>query len=102
MKIYTIDSFLNIIFKNISTNFLKIKNYNIIDEDENLKWNFIIKKYWKIFKNKKLFSDFREFFTENSEKDIDKYIETIKNLIDAVEIFNFTFRKPKFLFKREI
>lgn len=81
IKIYTIDAFLNIIFRNLVTNFLRIKNYTIIDEEEN---NYYYKKILEnIFKDKKLFSDFREFFSENSEKAVDKYIDTIKKLIDG-------------------
>ena len=35
IKIYTIDAFLNIIFKNIVINLMKIKSYSLIDEAEN-------------------------------------------------------------------
>lgn len=81
MKIYTIDSFLNTIFKNIVVNFLKIKSYTMIEDEEN---NYYYKKILEgIFKDKNLFFEFKEFFSENSEKNVDNYINIIKNLIDG-------------------
>ena len=81
LKIYTIDAFLNIIFKNIVVNLMKIKSYSLIDEDENSAYYKKILE--SIFTNKKLFNDFKNFFTENSEKNIDKYISIIGNLISS-------------------
>ena len=81
LKIYTIDAFLNIIFKNIVVNLMKIKSYSLIDEDENSAYYKKILE--SIFTNKKLFNDFKNFFTENSEKNIDKYILIIRNLISS-------------------
>ena len=81
LKIYTIDAFLNIIFKNIVVNLMKIKSYSLIDEDENS--TYYKKILESIFTNKKLFNDFKNFFTENSEKNIDKYISIIGNLISS-------------------
>lgn len=81
IKIYTIDSFLNTIFKNIVVNFLKIKSYTMIDDEDN---DYYYKKILEgIFKDKNLFGEFKDFFNENSEKNIDKYIKIIKNLIDG-------------------
>ncbi len=81
IKIYTIDSFLNIIFKNIVINFLKIKSYTMIEDEEN---DYYYKKILEnIFKDKSLFCEFKEFFNENSEKNIDTYIKIIKDLIDG-------------------
>ena len=81
LKIYTIDAFLNIIFKNIVVNLMKIKSYSLIDEEENSAYYKKILE--SIFTNKKLFNDFKNFFTENSEKNIDKYISIIGNLISS-------------------
>ena len=36
-----------------------------------------------IFTNKKLFNDFKNFFTENSEKNIDNYISVVNELISS-------------------
>ena len=63
LKIYTIDAFLNIIFKNIVINLMKIKSYSLIDEAENSA--YYKKVLESIFTNKKLFNDFKNFFTEN-------------------------------------
>ena len=81
LKIYTIDAFLNIIFKNIVINLMKIKSYSLIDEAENSA--YYKKVLESIFTNKKLFNDFKNFFTENSEKNIDNYISVINELISS-------------------
>ena len=81
IKIYTIDSYLNIVFKKIVTNLIKIKNYSIVSDEEN---EYYYKKILEaIFSNKNLFVDFKEFFFENSEKDVENYIKTIKKLIEG-------------------
>ncbi|MCI5725243.1 UvrD-helicase domain-containing protein, partial [Fusobacterium sp.] len=81
IKIYTIDSFLNIIFKNIVVNFLNIKTYTMIDDDENI---YYYKKILEnIFRDKDLFRRFKDFFIDNSEKSVDKYLEIIANLING-------------------
>ena len=79
LKIYTIDAFFNVIFKNIVTNLMKIKSYTMLDEEDN---SIYYKKVLEnIFNNDKLFNDFKNFFTENSEKNIDNYISIIQRLI---------------------
>ena len=81
LKIYTIDAFFNIIFKNIVTNLMKIKSYTMLDEEDN---SIYYKKVLEnIFNNEKLFNDFKNFFTENSEKNIDNYISIIQRLISS-------------------
>ena len=81
LKIYTIDAFFNIIFKNIVTNLMKIKSYTMLDEEDN---SIYYKKVLEnIFNNEKLFNDFKNFFTENSEKNIDNYILIIQRLISS-------------------
>ena len=81
LKIYTIDSFFNIIFKNIVTNLMKIKSYTMLDEEEN--FSYYKKVLENIFNNEKLFNDFKNFFTENSENNIDNYISIIQRLISS-------------------
>ncbi|PHH97665.1 UvrD-helicase domain-containing protein [Fusobacterium nucleatum] len=79
LKVYTIDAFFNIIFKNIVTNLMKIKSYTMLDEEDN---SIYYKKVLEnIFNNDRLFNDFKNFFTENSEKNIDNYITIIQRLI---------------------
>ena len=81
LKIYTIDAFFNIIFKNIVTNLMKIKSYTMLDEEDN---SIYYKKVLEnIFNNDRLFNDFKNFFTENSEKNIDNYISIIQRLISS-------------------
>ena len=81
LKIYTIDAFFNIIFKNIVTNLMKIKSYTMLDEEDN---SVYYKKVLEnIFNNDRLFNDFKNFFTENSEKNIDNYILIIQRLISS-------------------
>ena len=81
LKIYTIDAFFNIIFKNIVTNLMKIKSYTMLDEEDN--FSYYKKVLENIFSNEKLFNDFKNFFTENSEKNIDNYISIIQRLISS-------------------
>ena len=81
LKIYTIDAFFNIIFKNIVTNLMKIKLYTMLDEEDN--FSYYKKVLENIFNNEKLFNDFKNFFTENSEKNIDNYISIIQRLISS-------------------
>ncbi len=81
LKIYTIDAFFNIIFKNIVTNLMKIKSYTMLDEEDN--FSYYKKVLENIFSNNRLFNDFKNFFTENSEKNIDNYILIIQRLISS-------------------
>ena len=81
LKVYTIDAFFNIIFKNIVTNLMKIKSYTMLDEEDN--FSYYKKVLENIFNNEKLFNDFKNFFTENSEKNIDNYILIIQRLISS-------------------
>ena len=81
LKIYTIDAFFNIIFKNLVTNLMKIKSYTMLDEEDN--FSYYKKILENIFNNEKLFNDFKNFFTENSEKNIDNYISIIQRLISS-------------------
>lgn len=81
LKIYTIDAFFNIIFKNIVTNLMKIKSYTMLDEEDN--FSYYKKVLENIFNNDRLFNDFKNFFTENSEKNIDNYILIIQRLISS-------------------
>ena len=81
LKIYTIDAFFFFIFKNIVTNLMKIKSYTMLDEEDN---SVYYKKVLEnIFNNDRLFNDFKNFFTENSEKNIDNYILIIQRLISS-------------------
>ena len=53
----------------------------MLDEEEN--FSYYKKVLENIFSNEKLFNDFKNFFTENSEKNIDNYISIIQRLISS-------------------
>ena len=79
LRIYTIDAFINVIFKNLATNILKIKQYSMIDEEENEKYYKLVLE--EVFANKKVFSEYKEFFKDNAEKNIDNFLSIMKKLI---------------------
>lgn len=80
LKIYTIDSFTNTIFKKAIAPYLKIYSYEIIDKDENRK--ILIKTFEKLFENREDFNLFKSFLEDNSEKDMDNYINLIGDIIN--------------------
>lgn len=80
LKIYTIDAFTNMIFKKAIAPYLKIYSNEIIDDDENRKILFRVLD--KLFSNKDDFGKFKEFLKDNSERDMDKYVDLIKNLLN--------------------
>lgn len=79
LRIYTIDAFTNLIFKKAIAPYLKIYSYEIIDEEENKKTIFRILD--KLFTNKEDFAKFKEFLKDNTERDIDNYINLIDKLL---------------------
>lgn len=79
VKIYTIDGFINSLFKNVVAPYLNVLNYDIIDDTENDE--ILNKCLEKIIENKKEFSVFKEFFEKNTERNIENYLSSIKNLI---------------------
>lgn len=79
LRIYTIDAFTNLIFKKAIAPYLKIYSYEIIDEEKNKKTIFKILD--KLFTIKEDFAKFKEFLKDNTERDIDNYIELIDKLL---------------------
>lgn len=79
LRIYTIDAFTNLIFKKAIALYLKIYSYEIIDEEENKKTIFRILD--KLFTIKEDFAKFKEFLKDNTERDIDNYIDLIDKLL---------------------
>lgn len=79
LRIYTIDAFTNLIFKKVIAPYLKIYSYEIIDEEENKKTIFKILD--KLFTIKEYFAKFKEFLKDNTERDIDNYIDLIDKLL---------------------
>ena len=79
LGIYTLDSFKINIFKNAIAPMKEIFSYEIIDDEENSE---ILKKVFeKISDDRELFSQFEEFFSDNVERDVEKYIGILKNLV---------------------
>lgn len=79
LGIYTLDSFKITIFKNAIAPMKEVFSYEIIDDEENSE---ILKKVFeKISDNRELFSQFEEFFSDNVERDVERYIEILKNLV---------------------
>lgn len=79
LRIYTIDAFTNLIFKKAIAPYLKIYSYEIIDEEENKKTIFKILD--KLFTIKEDFAKFKEFLKDNTEREIDNYIDLIDKLL---------------------
>lgn len=81
MKIYTIDGFINAIFKTAIAPTLGLTAYEIVDDDEN---NDILNRLFeKIFKKKESFEIFKSFLESNAEKNLENYLEIIKMLINS-------------------
>lgn len=78
LGIYTLDSFKTTIFKNAIAPMKEVFTYEMINDDENRE---ILKKVFeKISENEELFSEFEGFFSENLERDVEKYINILQNL----------------------
>lgn len=80
LKIFTIDAFTNLLFKNAVAPYLKLYTYEIVDDDEN--HDVLVATFQKLFENENAFNIFREFLEDNSEKDMENYISLIKNIIN--------------------
>ena len=70
----------NTIFKKAIAPYLKIYSYEIVDEEENRK--ILIRTFEKLFENREDFNLFKSFLEDNSEKDMDRYVELIRNIIN--------------------
>lgn len=82
IKIYTIDAYINMIFKRIIAPYLKIYSYDItLNEKE--KYEMLNETFKNIFENKEIFKNFKDFADMNTEKNMDNYIELIKNLLNS-------------------
>lgn len=79
LAIYTLDAFKILIFKNAIAPMKEIFAYEIIDEGQN---NEILKRVFeRITESKEKFNKFEEFFSENLERDAEKYIELLGKII---------------------
>lgn len=86
IRISTIDGFTNKIFKNAIAPYFNIYNYETLDEETD---EFYSKILIKIIENENNFEDFKFIFDEKKEKkNIKKYMEIIKEILDM---------RPKFV-----
>ncbi|MGM0502787.1 MAG: UvrD-helicase domain-containing protein, partial [Bacillota bacterium] len=80
IKIYTIDSFVNTIFKQAIAPYLNIYDYQIIDSSSNQE---IVEAVFKrILDNKNYFEQMEEFLSDNLERDIETYINLLQKIIN--------------------
>jgi len=94
IKIYTIDGFLNSIFKKAIAPFLNIYSYEMIDDNQNDEILEMVLQ--QIINSPRHFAKLKEFFNRNIERDIDNYIKLIKSIL--YERWKFMLIKPQ---KRE-
>lgn len=80
INIYTIDSFINRIFKKAVAPYLGIYNYEIVEDNEN---DEIIEMVFKrVLDNKNDFVQLERFLTATVDRKIDKYISLIKSIVN--------------------
>ncbi len=82
LRIYTIDSFINTIFKTTIAPYLKIFSYEIVDSNSEENTKILLKCFESILEKAEIFEKFRFFLENKTERRFDKYISTIKNLIE--------------------
>ena len=88
IRISTIDGFTNKIFKNAIAPYFNIYNYETLDEETD---EFYSKILIKIIENKDNFEDFKFIFDEKKEKkNIKRYMEIIKEILDMRPKFGLT------------
>ncbi|WP_408956574.1 UvrD-helicase domain-containing protein [Natroniella sp. ANB-PHB2] len=98
VKVYTIDSFINNIFSQAIAPYLDIYSYEIVDDEQNRE---ILEKVFKeLLTNPADFELLEKFLTENVERNVDNYIELIKQLLK--DRWKFLLIKRKERAKREV
>jgi ATP-dependent exoDNAse (exonuclease V) beta subunit len=80
INIYTIDSFINQIFKKAVAPYLDIYQYEIMEDSENE--DVIAEVFKRILDNSDDFKLMERFLWENTERDIDKYIDLIAKVLN--------------------
>jgi len=80
LKIYTIDGFTNLLFKKAIAPHLNIYTYEMVEESKNR--IFYEKILDRLLEQDRYFDILKEFFQNNAEKNIDTYIDLIKNILD--------------------
>ena len=87
IKIYTIDAFTNQIFGRGIAPFLELYNYQIIDESQN---EDVIEELLKIIlNNEEYYNRLQSFLEENTARDLDPYLNFIKEIVNNAWKFMF-------------
>lgn len=86
IKIYTIDAFTNQIFSRGIAPFIELYNYQIIDQSQNEE---IIEELLKIIlNNKKYYEQLQSFLEANTARDLEPYLNFIKEIVNNAWKFN--------------
>ncbi len=81
LKIYTIDGFINNIFKSVISPYLKVYSYDVENDSEE---EIYLKCFEKIIKNRSDFDKFKTFLQNRTDRNLDNYISLLKKLIPQV------------------
>ncbi|MGL5964180.1 MAG: UvrD-helicase domain-containing protein, partial [Fusobacteriaceae bacterium] len=79
LRIYTIDGFINRIFRSVIAPYMGIENYSLIDSDEEIEITGRLLE--KIFGDKNSFQIFKSFLGNNMEKNLDSYLTLLQSLL---------------------
>lgn len=85
IKITTIDSFINTLFSKYTAPEMNIYSYEITDEFTNRE--YLMKSFEKIIENRESFEKITMFLKKYAERDVEKYIDWIKFILDNRWIF---------------
>lgn len=94
INVYTIDSFVNKIFKRSIAPYLGIKTYEVTDKDE----ESAEKVFKKILEDEQVFAQMEGFLTENRSRRIKDYTDIIADIINQrwkFELIDYQPRKAK-------
>ncbi|TDT72340.1 ATP-dependent exoDNAse (exonuclease V) beta subunit [Hypnocyclicus thermotrophus] len=93
IKIYTIDSFINFIFKKIVAPQYNIFNYEIINTEKHNE--ILLEVLKKIFDNPDYFEKIEDFLQENMEKELENYTRFISGILGKRWLFYLIDKKEK-------
>ncbi|MDN5304967.1 MAG: hypothetical protein PWP46_1853 [Fusobacteriaceae bacterium] len=85
IKIYTIDSFINFVFKKIVAPQYNIFNYEIINSEKHK--DILLEVLKKIFENTEYFEKIENFLQDNLEKELEGYTKFISKILQKRWLF---------------
>ena len=85
IKITTIDSFINTVFSKYTAPEMNIYSYEITDDNKNR--DYLMKSFEKIIENRESFKKITLFLKKYAERDVEKYIDWIKFILENRWIF---------------